>query len=153
MRDEHEFTWVVPGVLGAMRHPHDLRSALESLKDEGIDGIVTLTERELNASLIEEFGFEYHHIPITDYAAPRPEQVDEFVGIVQRAAKAGRKIVVHCLAGRGRTGTLAACYLVSVGRSPEEAIREIRRLRPGSVETPEQEETVAAYARRLKRPL
>jgi atypical dual specificity phosphatase len=148
---ESGFNWVVPGVLAAMRRPTDTRAALEFLKDEGIDVVVTLTERALNQALISEFGFEYHHLPVEDFAAPSPGQVDDFVRLVKKASDTGRKTVVHCLAGRGRTGTFVACYLVSMGHAPEEAIDIVRRLRPGSIETPDQEWTVRDYARRLAR--
>jgi len=146
-----EFSWVVPGVVAAMSRPLDTRKAFEFFKDENIDVVITLTESPLNLALVEEFGLEYHHLPIRDFAAPRPEQVDRFVEIIEKARTAGRKVVVHCLAGRGRTGTMLACYLVSRGRSPEEALKEVRALRPGSVETKEQEQAVRAYARRLGR--
>jgi atypical dual specificity phosphatase len=132
-----------------MRRPTNTRGVLEFLKDEGIDVIVTLTERPLSGPLISEFGFEYHHLPIQDFTPPTPEQIDEFVRLVRRAADAGRKTVVHCFAGRGRTGTLAACYLVHMGHTPEEAIALVRRDRPGSVETAEQAAAVLDYARRL----
>lgn len=146
----HGFSWVTDE-LAAMSRPGDLRRSLEFLKDQGIDVIITLTEYELNSTLIEEFGFEYHHIPIADFTPPTQYQIDEFISIVRAATRAGRKTVVHCLAGRGRTGTLAACYLVSLGRTPEEALAEIRSSRPGSVETVEQEEAVHEYAKRLQK--
>jgi len=41
---------------------------------------------------------------------------------------------------------MAACYLVGKGYSPEAAIRTIRRLRPGSIETRWQEEAIGEYA-------
>lgn len=48
-----------------------------------------------------------------------------------------------------RTGTLIAAYLVKArGLTVEAAIAEIRRVRPGSVETPAQEAAVRAYAER-----
>lgn len=46
---------------------------------------------------------------------------------------------------------MLACYLAQARQlSGDEAIREIRRLRPGSIETPEQERAVMAFCRRLR---
>ncbi|PNF35142.1 hypothetical protein B7P43_G09271 [Cryptotermes secundus] len=48
--------------------------------------------------------------------------------------------------GLGRTGVMAACFLVHFyGQSPEQAITNVRLLRPGSVETYEQEKAVFRY--------
>lgn len=53
---------------------------------------------------------------------------------------------VHCRMGWGRTGVMAACYLVRFhGKTPERAIVEIRRHRPHSIETYEQERAVVRY--------
>ncbi|NXM33474.1 DUS23 phosphatase, partial [Oxyruncus cristatus] len=53
--------------------------------------------------------------------------------------------------GRGRTGTLLGCYLGAArGLSGAEAVREIRRLRPGSIETPEQEQAVIRFCSALR---
>ncbi|CAI8006697.1 Dual specificity protein phosphatase 23, partial [Geodia barretti] len=59
-----------------------------------------------------------------------------------------RPVVVSCYVGIGRTGTVLACYLVKRGADPADAINEVRRLRPGSVQTPEQEAAVHEYAQR-----
>lgn len=129
--------------------PASTISDFESLKEEDIDAIVSLTEHPLHNVLIEEFGFEYKHVPIEDLTAPSLEQIDEFVEFATRMKKMGKKIVVHCGAGVGRTGTMLACYLVHKGYSAADAISEVRRKRPGSIETPEQEEIVIRYAEKL----
>lgn len=144
------FSWVVPYRIAAMANPAKLRKDLEFLKDQGINLIISLTIAPLKKYFIEEFGFEYKHIPIRDFEAPTPEQVDDFVATVCEAIEKGSKVLVHCLAGTGRTGTMLSCYLVHEGMTAEQALQEIRRLRPGSVETPEQEEAVRAYEKRLK---
>ncbi|NXY91890.1 DUS23 phosphatase, partial [Alcedo cyanopectus] len=52
--------------------------------------------------------------------------------------------------GHGRTGTMLACYLAKArGLSGVDAVREIRRLRPGSIETREQERAVTEFCRSL----
>ena len=53
--------------------------------------------------------------------------------------------------GHGRTGTMLACYLVKTrGMSGADAILETRRLRPGSIETAEQERAVVQFYQRTK---
>ena len=53
---------------------------------------------------------------------------------------------VHCRMGRGRTGVMAACYLVRFcNMTPQSAMGQVRRNRPGSIETYSQEEAVMEY--------
>jgi atypical dual specificity phosphatase len=144
-------SWIVPDVLATTGRPEDLRKAVEQFKDAGIGVVISLTETALNTPILAEFDIEYHHIPVEDFRAPEAAQIERFVSIVTAAREAGRKTLVHCFAGRGRSGTMAACYLVSLGRTPEEALAEVRALRPGAVETEEQEEAVHDYARLLRR--
>ena len=61
-------------------------------------------------------------------------------------------LVVHCLGGHGRTGTMLASFLVKYLNTPaQKAIDDIRRMRPGSVETEEQEQRIAEFEKALKR--
>jgi protein-tyrosine phosphatase len=65
------------------------------------------------------------------------------------AARVGGDVVVACMGGVGRTGTVAACALVRAGRPADEAIEVIRALRhPTAVETVAQERFVGQYAAR-----
>jgi atypical dual specificity phosphatase len=143
------FSWLVQGEIAGMARPAADVNDYESLKDDGIDAIVSLTEYPLNKPLIEEFGFEYMHIPIEDLSAPTMEQIEDFVDFAGRMRDGGKKTVVHCGAGIGRTGTMLACYLVSRGHSAEESIAEVRWKRPGSIETDEQAIIVHRYERKL----
>jgi ADP-ribosyl-[dinitrogen reductase] hydrolase len=51
----------------------------------------------------------------------------------------GEGLVVHCRSGLGRAGTIAARLLVEFGEHPETALEQVRAVRPGAVETREQE--------------
>lgn len=60
-------------------------------------------------------------------------------------------VAVHCMHGHGRTGTMLACYLVkSMNLSGIDAIKKIRKLRQGSIETHEQEKAVVQFYQRTK---
>ncbi len=122
----------------------------EFLKEKGLEAIVSLTEYPLSEVLIEEFGFSVKHIPVRDFHPPTLEQIEDFVAFAKNARTEGKKLVVHCEAGMGRTGTLLACYLVSKGHSATDAIEEVRTKRPGSIETIEQEEVVLKFESKNK---
>jgi hypothetical protein len=64
---------------------------------------------------------------------------------------AGEAAAVHCGGGLGRTGTVLACYLLEIdeGLGPEEAVRRVRALRPGSVQTPAQLAAIPSVGRAL----
>ena len=81
---------------------------------------------------------------------PTQKQIDRFLATVNKANAQNVGVGVHCSAGLGRTGTMLACYFVSKGLSPKDAISRVRRVRPGSVETQEQTEAIHEYARRRK---
>ncbi len=54
--------------------------------------------------------------------------------------------MVHDIKGRGRVGTLVACYLIKLWQCPSDyAINHLRLIRPASIETDEQENVVKRF--------
>jgi atypical dual specificity phosphatase len=59
--------------------------------------------------------------------------------------------LVHCAAGKGRTGTILGAYLLKKENlSAKEAITRIRNLRPGSIQTDSQENSLFEYEKYLR---
>ncbi len=147
------FSYVLPGVLAGcaqLGRGGALGNDLVELNARGIGAVVTLTERSLAASVLAEMGFRYLHLPVQDFTPPTRGQMKTFVDFVDACSRDGIAVVAHCAAGVGRTGTMLACYLVSQGRNAQEAIAEVRQVRPGSIETAAQERSLMDFHKSLK---
>ena len=148
----YNFSFLVDGKVAGSAHPGGgaaLQEALQWLKGQGFHGVLSLTEHGLPEEALAEHGLKSQHVPIQDYTPPEPEQIQQAIRFIDSLTKEGA-VLVHCMAGHGRTGTILACHLVSVGMSAEAAIKEVRMKRPGSIETLEQEESVRQYAKSLR---
>lgn len=93
---------------------------------------------------------------IADFHPPTEAQVLGACRQLDAWLDAGKQVVTHCLAGKGRTGTVLACYLAWKHQlDGDEAIGRIRAAAKAThygkaVETPEQEECVRAWARKVR---
>jgi atypical dual specificity phosphatase len=145
---QDEFSWVIEDQLAAMPRPGTSASIdddLAFLKDRRIDLLVSLTVDTPSTPLLARHEIESLHLPMEDFHAPTLDQILEFVDKVSHILKNGGRVGVHCTAGKGRSGTMSAAYLVSLGHTPADAIARVRELRPGSIETAEQEKAIEEY--------
>ncbi|XP_029643818.1 dual specificity protein phosphatase 23 isoform X3 [Octopus sinensis] len=139
------FSWVVDGFLAALGFPNEAANMMYLVK-HGIKYLISLTA-ELTPSLQ---GFEdklvWSQIKIKDFSPPTLQQVDEFLKVVEKARSENSAVAIHCAHGKGRTGTMIACYLIKYhNQTASEALRNIRESRPGSVETFQQEELIYMF--------
>lgn len=136
-----------------------LDADLAAMRAWGARALVTLLEgfecRLLGVDDLGEraraHGLEWWHLPVIDGAAPGTsfERAWRDAGpALHHHLDAGGRVVLHCRAGVGRSGAVAARLLVERGLPPERALAAVRRARPGAVEAREQAEWVRAVAAR-----
>lgn len=143
------FSWIDEPLLSACAEPAGAEQ-LAWLREQGVDILITLTEEPLPRTWVDAAGLMSVHVPIPDMDVPAVEQVKEVMSVIDKAKAGGMGVAIHCLAGRGRTGTILAAYFVHQGLSAAEAIEKVRNLRPGSIEVPEQEDAIRAFERARK---
>jgi atypical dual specificity phosphatase len=142
------FSWILPGQLAGSGRPGrytPLEQDLAFLRHEGVDVIISLLESTLNLDAYVEAGFDTHHFPVEDFTAPTLDQIANACDVIETAISRGGRVLVHCNAGIGRTGTILACFLAHQGVPPETAVQRIRTERPLSLETKDQVLVVAKY--------
>jgi len=148
--DHLNFSWLIQGSVAG--HSAPLSEAdLRYLKQRGIKSLVCMVEFHrvrITGAQIAASGFIYCYEAVPDLTSPTKGQLDKLVAFIKKSVAENRPVGVSCGAGLGRTGTVLACYLVSLGYNSIEAINEVRVRRPGSIETKTQEEAVKMYAAR-----
>ncbi len=142
------FGWVLDNELAGSQGPVSMQD-LFFLYQQGVRAVIRMEERTIPADTGGHLDIVDMYVPVRDFTPPDQDQIDRMIEFIdEQAVQGGRPVVVSCYAGIGRTGTVLGCYLVSRGSTPSDAIDEVRRLRPGSIQTPEQEAAVHEYAQR-----
>jgi atypical dual specificity phosphatase len=142
------FSWVREGRVAASGRPYSGRQ-VEWLKRNGVSCILSLTEEPLPGEWTR--GMEARHIPMRDHAAVSHSDMLLGAEYIASAVSKGGVVLVHCLAGKGRTGCVLAAYLmVSEGRTARQAVDELRASRPGSVERQQEQNVLDFQAEVLK---
>jgi len=130
----------------------DLQADLQAIRDWGASAIVSLMEGsefwllgvpDFEAKVAAEFRWLW--LPIPDGGVPGEEFEHRWAEAgpeLHSRLTAGERVLIHCRAGLGRTGMIAARLLVEAGLTPLQALNAVRRARPGTVETLPQERYV-----------
>ena len=144
------FVWIERGKLAGSGYPAS-RKQLLWVAVQGIDVVLTLTEKPLPNELTNGIPMEFVHLSMRDHGAPDPSILEQGATLIQTHIVEGKKVLVHCLAGEGRTGCVLAAFLVLTRRiGGDEAITILRDIKPTFVEW-QQEAAVRSYAEEVKR--
>ena len=127
---------------------------LDFLEERDIKTIVVLlTNRQLQQyydfdllELYKSKGYKVIHYPIVDFSTPKDfPSFNRLMKEIAQEIKSGN-ILVHCSAGLGRTGLVASGFAIYAGYKYDDAIRLVRKVRIGCVETKEQVRWLEKYA-------
>ena len=99
---------------------------LAAIKAAGFSVVISFECDRLDLRAIRAADLEHKLICVDDFTAPTIDQLVEFNEFVDRKLKEGKKVLAHCYAGRGRTGTFLASRLIWRGKSVADAVGEVR---------------------------
>ncbi|XP_067850132.1 phosphatidylglycerophosphatase and protein-tyrosine phosphatase 1 [Heptranchias perlo] len=122
-------------IIGAL----PFRSLTEELiRKENVRGVITMNEDYETKFFVntaeewESFGVEQLRLSTVDIlGVPKLEDLIKGVDFVTKHRKNGSSVYVHCKAGRSRSATMVAAYLIHLHRwSPKKACDHIASIRP-----------------------
>ncbi len=144
------FSWIVPNKLAGSGLPSSYDHLLWLIKNE-VKTIVTVREIPLPDAWIQkvhslDLMLDCFFLKTDDYDAPSVNELYEVVDYIDNQININKPVLVHCAAGKGRTGTVLAAYLIKKDElNAEDAIKRIRLLRPGSIQSERQKNALNAF--------
>ena len=149
---KHVF-WLVPGALAGRSGPDLNPWSAEDLRGGGIGAVLSVNDgAACHAEDFAALGMRYRCIPLSENAPPREGDIEHCLGALPEAydyvrgeLDRQRTVLVHCTAGKDRTGLFMCYFLIrESGISVKDAITAVRRVRPIALSAEGWEELTAA---------
>ena len=145
--DQYPLKWITKSLaVGyAPRSEEDLRL----IRAVGVKAIVNLCAECYDLNEVESaFDFDVYYLPVVDEAAPTIEALAKLLDWMKQKINSGKRVLVHCRYGIGRTGTVVLCYLIHSGYDFKKA-RAMMKATPSWPANREQQELVDRFVARL----
>lgn len=135
--------WVIPGKLAGRAGPAAEPWDLPAMRAGGVTAICSATE-ECEPENIKASGLKHIQKYMPSSYPTNPMLVSRFASMVEDAVaavveeiNAGGCVVVHCYAGRDRSGLILCGTLMVLEKiSAKEALARVRAVRPGALGGP-----------------
>jgi len=133
----------------------NLKEDLTTIKNNRIQSVVVLVSKEeLEHYKVPQLLQKYDSLkmtvfqsPIIDYGLPTAEQMRAILKFINSKVKAKQNVLVHCVGGYGRSGTVMGCYARQyLKKNEEEAVQYVRTIRgKDAIETEGQQSFVKSW--------
>lgn len=124
-QSQYPITWITNSL--AVGYAPMSYAELESIKNDGIDAIVNLCAEFSDLHELEKsVGFEVYYLPIWDEDIPKIQDMEEALAWLDEALYLGKKVLVHCRHGIGRTGTFVTSYMIRKGLGLKAAKKKLK---------------------------
>lgn len=156
---KHVF-WLYPGEIAGRPGPDFAPWRLGQLRSSGIDAVLSVAEELFDGSEASAAGLDYAWLPFPSVAPPGPEDEElcrallpEALRLIDGWRRAGKVVLVHCAAGKDRTGLVMATYVARrEGLEASKAIARVRGVRANALTAYGWEELALRLLRRRGQP-
>src|SRR5215212_410158 len=110
--------WLIHDAIGGRAGPQLEPWSISELRAAGFDAVINLSEHPSDFEAFEAVGIEASWVPLPTDVPPTKESEEQCVEALPRAfafisahRSKGRRVLVHCHAGKDRTGMLLAVFV------------------------------------------
>jgi hypothetical protein len=121
-------SWIEPDLAVGGSFPAHKAEVLA--REHQVGAVVDLRSEDCDAAdVLEACGMWFLHLPTEDMTGATQEMLDQGVDFAAKAQAAGRRLLIHCQHGIGRSATLALCVMSDRGLEPMAALRRAKDAR------------------------
>jgi protein-tyrosine phosphatase len=136
--------WLVRDSIGGRPGPQFEPWSLAELRAGGFDAVINLSEYPNDNDAFKAAGIETSWVPLPTDVPPTNESQERCIEALPRAVafvsaqvSKGRRVLVHCHAGKDRTGMLLAVLVAKKENlSAQAALEKIRTVKPLAITAP-----------------
>jgi protein-tyrosine phosphatase len=142
----YKLRWITKEIAVGTAPP---KGAFNTIKRAGVEVILNLCAECGDLHEAERAaGFIVYWLPVSDAYAPQLDEVDAALEWLNDHVESGKKALIHCRFGVGRSGTMIAAYLLKKGQSLEHVLEMMKRT-PATPTSREQRKLLFDYAKKL----